>query len=246
MLAGSETKADELLTACDEVIRKFSETPEDINSDLEITRFLENLRKVARARKREILEHYVGMTLGISYEDFLNTAQRRFTEAQYVDELERIRHLGLGAEVIICGFHGDEPLTVKLDADGEAHWETNYSVIGDGADIALAFLAQRDYDPEMPLMECMLRVYEAKRAAEVNRHVGKLTSFEVLVQARKRFDISDTCFKLLKRTVRKRHALPKVEFKGEYLEILEDEPAKESHQDLPLSSEPDSSARTTK
>jgi hypothetical protein len=246
MLAGSETKADELLTACDEVIRKFSETPEDINSDLEITRFLENLRKVARARKREILEHYVGMTLGISYEDFLNTAQRRFTEAQYVDELERIRHLGLGAEVIICGFHGDEPLTVKLDADGEAHWETNYSVIGDGADIALAFLAQRDYDPEMPLMECLLRVYEAKRAAEVNRHVGKLTTFEVLVQARKRFDISDTCFKLLKRTVGKRHALPKVEFKGEYLEILEDEPAKESHQDLPLSSEPDSSARTTK
>ena len=78
--------------------------------------------------------------------------------------------------------------------------------------------------------------YEAKRAAEVNRHVGKLTTFEVLVQKCKRFDISDTCFNLLKKAVEKRHVLPKVEFKGEYLEILEDEPAKESHQDLPLSS----------
>jgi hypothetical protein len=185
------------------------------------------------------------MKLGISYEDFLKTAKRRFSEAQCVDELENIRQLGLGAEVIICGFHGDEPLTVKLDADGELHWETNYSVIGDGADIALAFLAQREYDTEMPLMECLLRVYEAKRAAEVNRHVGKLTTFEVLVQGRKRFDISDTCFKLLKRTVEKRHALPKLGFKGKYLEILEDEPAKEPRQDLPLSSEPDSSVETT-
>src|SRR5205823_1050257 len=144
---------------------KFTSTPPNPDSDVVITRFLADLRASAARRKRELIEHYTRMNLGLSYEEFLNTAKQRFTDDDYRSRWSEIDEINLGAEVVICGFSG-EPVIVRLDAYGETHWETNYSAVGTGQDIAFSFLCQREWcnDRGSPpqLMECLYRIYEAK------------------------------------------------------------------------------------
>lgn len=118
-------------------------------------------------------------------------------QSEYSILSREIERLNLGADVVIAGFHGAEPIIVRLDCLGETHWEDNYSVVGTGTDIALAFLCQNSYDDDMPLHECLFRVFEAKAAAQRNRTVGPVTAFEILINGRGRFDISNDFFKLL-------------------------------------------------
>lgn len=66
----------------------------------------------------------------------------------------------------------------------------------------MAFLCQREWEDEkedvVDLHDCLYRMYEAKRSAQKNRHVGELTAFEVLTPGGKRFDIADDWFKMFK------------------------------------------------
>lgn len=52
---------DELLAKCDAAILKFEDAVPNQDSDVVITAFLEDLKQAARERKREIVEHYIGM-----------------------------------------------------------------------------------------------------------------------------------------------------------------------------------------
>jgi hypothetical protein len=165
-------------------------------------------------------------------EEFLRIGKSSLPEAEFADISDAIRRINLGAEVIVAGFHGNEAVIVRIDAFGETHWEDTYSVIGTGSDIALAFLCQNDYDEDMTVPECLFRVYEAKAAAEKNRTVGDLTSFEVIVQGKGRFDISDSFFRQLK-SKRRMLEVPPIEIENGWLEP-------------PVGDSPDSTSSQTK
>jgi 20S proteasome alpha/beta subunit len=177
LLSGSETAADELLTLCNRPIRNFSRTPASpAESDEVITDFLKQLRQRAAERKKDLIDHHLRMSLGLSFEEFLNTHRNKLHDVHARDIWNQIEHIDLETDLLICGFSGDEAVVIRLDRFGKTHWETNYSVVGIGSDIALAFLCQRDWNEgegkRLQLMDCLFRIYEAKKAAEKNRHVG--------------------------------------------------------------------------
>ncbi len=233
LLAGSETEADRLLVASESAIQKFCGSTPSPDSDLIMDELLRDLEKAAASRKKKIIEHFVEINLGISYAELRATERSRLTDYQEII-WRRIEELTLGADVIIGGF-SDEAVIVRLDRYGKAHWETNYSVIGEGADIALAFLCQQPWDfggssnpptfgtvKPMTLMQCLYRVYEAKKAAEKNRSVGESTALIVLIQGRGKFEVSDACRERMQWAFDAKHRVPGLEFDSSFLEPQEE------------------------
>jgi hypothetical protein len=204
LLSGPPTLGDELLAKCDAAIVELEKATPNQDSDLIITAFFEKLRQASRERKKELVEHYIGMnTVLSSREEFLTKSKDVFSESYYNKIQDELRSIGLGGDIILAGFHGDQPLIVRIDSGGGVHWEDHYSVIGAGADIAFALLALNPYDEDViEVPECVFRLYEAKVAAHANKTVGDTTVFEVLVRGKGSFDISDEFFDLLKSKLR--------------------------------------------
>ncbi|HUN84845.1 MAG TPA: hypothetical protein VMU48_10720 [Terracidiphilus sp.] len=233
LLSGSETAADELLTLCEKPVLTFSVTPSAAGSDQVVTDFLRELRNVAAERKRVLIDHHLKMNCGLSFNDFLDKHRDKMAEFHSRDIWNQINHIDLDADVIICGISNDEPVIIRLDRFGKTHWETNYSVIGTGADIALSFLCQREWSGDdelignnpggLQVMECLYRLYEAKRAAQANRHVGMSTTFLILLEGGKRLDITQSTFEKFKEVYQQRLALPKFEFSPDMLESADEE-----------------------
>lgn len=105
-------------------------------------------------------------------------------------------------DLIICAVVG-EPIIVTLDRWGRVHWDTNYSAIGEGSDVARAMLCLQPSDgrgergnagqfESVPLPSCLYRVYETKEAAHIANptSVGEATQFEILLAGGKRYSIS--------------------------------------------------------
>jgi hypothetical protein len=227
LLSGDATDADELLTLCESAIRTFAgSTPVD-DSDIAITKFLENIREAAAARKRTLVDHYLDMNIAMSFEEFVKRHRSEFTEPHSRDIWAQIQQIDLGAEILLCGFSDDEGVIVRLDRYGRPHWESNYSVVGVGSDIAFAFLCQRNWETKdqkiLELPDCVYRIYEAKRASENNRHVGKSTVIEILMPGGKRVDITEDCYKHFKQTYEKRLHLEPFKFDTAILREKDDE-----------------------
>jgi 20S proteasome alpha/beta subunit len=227
LLSGSETDADELLTLCENAIRAFAVNVPVDESDLAITNFLSGLREAAAERKKILVDHHLRMTVSMTFDEFVKRHRNELTESFGRDVWAQIQQIDLGADIVLCGFSRDEPLIVRLDRYGKTHWETNYSVVGIGSDIALAFLCQRDWETKnqetLELPDCLYRIFEAKRASEKNRHVGKSTVFQVLMPGEKRADITDQCYKVFKETYRTRLRLKPFEFEASVLKDWDDE-----------------------
>lgn len=228
LISGIPTDGDELLTLCEEAVRTFSVSVPVEESDLVITKFLSDLRAAAVKRKKVMVEHHLDMTINMSYDNFVERHRTEFHESHSRDIWNQIHHtVDLGADLLLCGFSGDDSLIVRLDRYGKTHWEDNYSAIGIGSDIAQAFLCQRDWMTEdqdlLELPDCLYRIYEAKRAAQKNRHVGETTSFQVLMPEGKRSDITDECFQEFKAMYEKRLTLEQFKFEKDILKPWDEE-----------------------
>jgi hypothetical protein len=96
LVAGQPTKADELLAKFDDPIFRFERVTPNEDSDIVITSFLEDLRKAARDRKREIVEHYVGMNTAFSsFDDFASKGRAILSDSHCNRIWEDIRSIGL-------------------------------------------------------------------------------------------------------------------------------------------------------
>jgi 20S proteasome alpha/beta subunit len=226
LLSGSETDADELLTLCESAIRTFAaSSPSD--SDIAITTFMSQLREAASIRKKALVNHRLNMTISMSFDDFVRKHRTEFTEAHSREIWDQIRDTDLGADILLCGYCGDEPEIVRLDRYGKTFWETNYSAVGVGSDIAYIMLGQRDWldeeRGEPRLIDGLYRIFEAKRAAEKNRHVGESTAFEVLLPNGARKDITDECFQAMKKIYAERLKPPAFEELSNCLKNFDDE-----------------------
>jgi hypothetical protein len=222
LIAGIPTKAADIITDCRKTVEEYDASPAGEDADLEISRFLESLRNAAARRKRLIINHYLEMGIGLSFQQFLDAGREKFTPDHYNSLWSEIRNLDLGADVIFSGFHGDDAVVVRLDRGGHVHWEGNYSVIGVGGDIALVFLGQRDYDAfAINLMECLFRVVEAKKAAERNRHVGKETLILIAIQGKGRFKLTNAGWDALETSVKSGKTIA---FNDAFIELGEPNP----------------------
>jgi len=165
-------------------------------------------------------------------EEFMAVGKDRLVRDHYDQIWEEIRCVNLGAQMILPVLTENEAVIIVIEMSGRVVWVDHYGAIGTGANIADVVLAQRDYDDDMPLMDCLYRVYEAKVAAEKNPSVGDSTAFEVVTIDRevnagplryRRFDLSESGFKYIDRRIRGKK-FPNLEFRPEFLEMDEDEP----------------------
>ena len=159
------------------------------------------------------MHEYTSLNFGMSLEEFQSNARHKLLEAHYFDAWTELRHLNLGADLIVTTFGDNEPVIIRVCSTGEVFWENHYSVIGAGSPIAEAFLCQRDYDDSMSVEECVHRVHEAKVAAEKNRDVGHTTMIELVVFGKGRYDFSGVHFDALDKFVRHRLTeLPAIQY----------------------------------
>lgn len=222
LLAGSRTAADQLYLAINEAI----EDAPDFSDEISITKFIQTVKRAAQKRKRELMDEYVALHLGMSLEDFTSRAKSVLLETHYLDVWMELKSITLGAELILATLSQTEAIILRVTPAGEVLWENHFSTIGTGGPIAEAFLVQKDYDDAMPLEECVYRVYEAKVAAEKNRDVGPTTYIEVLDSDsgglnHTRYDLSDSAFDAIDKAVRNRlSTLPSMpKFKGSLLDL---------------------------
>jgi hypothetical protein len=162
----------------------------------------------------EVIRNFVANTVGIEHEEFL-----KLSTDNHIEAWGAIRRLTLGAELLVnCVSH--ETVIVRLDRYGETHWENNYGAIGDGSEVARAFLCLQPwhsdsgheyYTGKVPLAECLYRIYEAKCAAHKANpsSVGQSTSFQVLTK-NGRFILSGKMWKAIDELFEEKHRVPNV------------------------------------
>jgi hypothetical protein len=226
LISGQPTRADQLLNACDPAIRGYMRESNPADTDLHIDALLEGLRAACRNVKRKLVNHFVSMTLNMDFEEFSKHGREWLRESHYDDVWHEIRHLNLGAELLIALFDAEQyGQIVRVDLSGEVHWENDYSTIGTGSDIAQAFLCQNEmYDPDtITLGACIYELLRAKFAAERSRDVGTGTSVDIIVGGAQKYSISDKGFKYFENKLRP-YKIPKITFAEDFLE--EDIPAK--------------------
>jgi len=139
-----------------------------INIDIFTTEILQRLRGAVHRRKKELIDEHLTLTIGMNMAEFLAVARERFSADHYDRIWTEIGNVNLGAQVIIPLLSIEEAVIILIDGSGQVIWADHYGAIGTGSNIAEVILAQKDYDDDMPLMECLYRVYEAKVAAEKN------------------------------------------------------------------------------
>jgi hypothetical protein len=184
LIAGSPTRADHLLMACDPAIREFMRKNGQTETDVDTDKLLQGLRAATKLVRRDLVNNWVASTLNMEFDDFLQHGRKDLHESHYHDVWETIRRYDLGAELLITLFDATgDSVIIRTDGLGEVYWESDYSVIGSGGEIARAFLCQVDYDPDkMSIADCIYEVLKAKYSAEISREVGRGTT--VLVTAR--------------------------------------------------------------
>jgi hypothetical protein len=124
LLAGMANRAIDLVIHCRKAVSEFLASPGKEDSDLEMSILLQELRKVTAERKRELIEHYLLMNIGMTLKDFTTNAAKKFTLDHYNELWREIRNLDLGAEVILTNFHGDynQSNIIRIDRHGQTHW----------------------------------------------------------------------------------------------------------------------------
>ncbi len=238
LLAGSPTRADHLITACEPAIRSFMGKTNPDDTDLDTDRLLQDLRDAAKLARRGLVNDWVSTTLNMDFEEFRKHGRSELLESHYHDVWETIRRYDIGAELLITLFDASrEPVIIRMDGMGDALWESDYSTIGTGGPTARAFLCQVDWPGEMPLGECMYEVLRAKFAAEKTRDVGRGTTVNISVEGRKHYLASQKGFEFYQRRLMP-YKTPKLRFDPSFIEDDSDhEPASDKQEPPTRSSE---------
>ena len=189
LIAGSPTRADHLLMACEPAIREFMRKNSPTDTDIDTDKLLQDLKIATKLVRRDLVNNWVESTLNMDFNDFRQHGRKDLHESHYHDIWETVRRYDIGAELLITLFDAEgDAVVIRTDGLGEVFWESDYAVIGSGGEIARAFLCQVDYDPgRMSLKDCIYEVLKAKYSAEISREVGRGTT--VLVTARGEKDL---------------------------------------------------------
>jgi hypothetical protein len=222
MLAGHPTDGKELAASCRVATEKFASAavnPHDF--DLAINDFLQELRVIAIARKKQLLEHFIGMRLGGSLQEFL-----ALPSENYLDTWAEFRQQTLGADILLCCVTHEpvESVIIRVDRFGKAHWQNNYFAIGEGSEIARGMLCLQNWyaskpsqpgstflTEKVPLAECLYRINEAKTAAHIANpaSVGADTAIQVITPDG-RYPIDPGFAETIKEAFAKKHVVPDI------------------------------------
>ena len=133
--------------------------PQEFTSD----NLLDNLSEASSVHQQKLIERFVQMRLGMSFEHF-----RTHGEAEVPADIRQrtwheIQRLDYECELIVCGFLGMGPHLFMIDSDGDVERADHFATIGSGSPIAESVLYQREQQLSTELNQTLYNVYEAYR-----------------------------------------------------------------------------------
>jgi Proteasome subunit len=231
LISGSPTRADHLLLACEPAIREFLKKDNPKNTDIDTDKLIQDLRAATKNIRKEYVNSWVAATLNMEFEEFCRVSRAQFHESHYHDIWETIKRYDIGAELLITLFDAEGvSVIIRTDGIGEVHYESDYSVIGTGGDLARTVLCQVDYDPaKMSVGDCIYEVLRAKYSAERSREVGSDTTVLVTSKGKEDRWLSKKGHKYYEKLLVP-YKTPKLEFRDDFLE-LDASPKSETEQE---------------
>jgi hypothetical protein len=146
--------------------------------------------RVRRSRERfrnlQIENTITRRILGISLKQFRQRAATE-TSTGFAEILKAMSQFKMNLQLLVAGVDakGAHIFTVDdVQAIAVSNDHAGFTAIGSGGDQAYFALAHGDYGKSLPLADAMLRVYDAKRAAELVRGVGPRTDMVVMSPGR--------------------------------------------------------------
>lgn len=140
---------------------------------------LKQLEQPLREFKERRASAYIGRTLGVTYDKFLNEGERWLGKKPFTEYLGAIKKHNPNVQMIIAGFIGNDPVLCEL-RDGELEWRTNFCLIGTGSYTAEPAMHARQHIFTTPKNQALYNVYEAKKIGESSPYVGQKTRMFVL------------------------------------------------------------------
>jgi 20S proteasome alpha/beta subunit len=162
MFAGEVSKARELLY--------------HYRSALQLIDLRENtqqkFQEVAWSYRKSLMEHYVRMQFGISYQEFLERGTDLPAEV-FASAIHDMGQIDFGCELILAGFVDSAPQLFHLDRyTGKVSPESHFLAIGTGGTNACSMLYYRNQNKQTGIDASIYHVYEAKRFGERAPGVG--------------------------------------------------------------------------
>jgi hypothetical protein len=141
-------------------------------------------------RHSELRDSLAQRQFGMSHDDVIKFGKERLPSEYFRRYLDRAKGVELGSELIVAGFDADGThQIVRTDRSCEAVLNDHFDCVGEGEYLARASLLHRGVEYTMPIDKAVYCVYEAKRAAERVKSVGKATLIHILFNKGKLFYI---------------------------------------------------------
>jgi 20S proteasome alpha/beta subunit len=134
-------------------------------------------KRVPLAYKKRLQDERAHQLVGLSYAHFL---KRKSSFPKYEDLLDVITNPDIECELILAGFFKKDPYLFVVGTDASVAYEDDFAAIGSGADLAIAVLRDRKQHSGLSLSDTLYRVYEAKRFAQMEAHVGTKTFVDIV------------------------------------------------------------------
>jgi len=220
LIAGDSHEAEELLWVVRPIMLaydKIAKYEEDF--DLRISQLLADLRKVVRRRLNEIVTHTLFMNYNIEFAQFVKDGPNMFSSDYYARILSEIRNIRLGCSFIVAYVEDTEPFLLEIAEDGKVRWHGEFVCIGTGGLLAWAMMSHGICLTSMSLIDCLSKVFFAKRMAERDPYdVGTTTSILVDVRGRDKYWLSDEGEKYLDENIKVIDAPTGLTFDPKFLE----------------------------
>lgn len=125
--------------------------------------------------KRKLVEEYIGLRLGISYQEFMETGKNRLPEKQFEQMCSDVVNIGFDCWLLLCTFQEGDSFIFRIHPNGDCELCENFAAIGSGTDIAEASFCQREHQEDLPLGQGIFHVYEAAALGARAPGVGEST-----------------------------------------------------------------------
>ena len=196
--AGDVSRAEELCTRFETHLKTANFTDENMADET---------RKVLNNYKRALADSYMQSTFGISFEDLIAKGREKLGDTFVETCLEQISRIKVNSQLVIAGISEvydytekrivPSPVICVVDEcqDDPVVLETEFGVVGSGANAAKTMLFYREQESSDPLMETIYSVYEAKTISETVPGVGESLFLAVLYPDNTVLELSDAGYK---------------------------------------------------
>lgn len=166
MIADEPARAKELLATYWAYLNGVQLTPENVADEI---------KKPPMQYKRKLIDEYVRLNWGVSYDDYLAGALNNLPQDTLSGLAQQIAAIRLRCQLILTPFVNGQPKLFTVEDDGTTIQHDNFAVIGSGSWIAQSNMLLRQHLDTDSLARTLYCVHESKHLSESETSVGPKT-----------------------------------------------------------------------